>query len=536
VAEMQDLKALNRRRRNQKIDTLPNGPYACDSATSPALMMMRGIRKVYPGGVALSSVDLDIYSGEVHGLVGENGAGKSTLLKIACGALAPTDGQLILDGTPRSFADPREAQDAGIAAIHQELTIIPGLTAMANVFLGREKHRVGFIADRFMADDFRALADQLEANIEPDVRAGSLSIADQQSLEIMRGLAARARILILDEPTASIGALEREALYETVRRLRSQGVALVLISHDMDEVFALSDRITVLRGGTLVDTRIRANWTRQMVVNAMLGEEPRRKLPIHTLPRPIQAQTALEVTDVRVPGKLHVAGLHVKRGEILGLAGLVGSGRTEFLRALAGMELGSSGQLRIGGVPWKWPATPRDAIRAGIALAPEDRKRQGLVLGLPSYANVTLTNPWKVSRCGLLFQRDELHSAERSTKRVGLQAGALERSTKNLSGGNQQKLVLAKWLGSTVRVLLVDEPTRGVDIGAKAELFAALKDFASTGVAIILVSSELEEVSDHSDRIVVISRGMILGELTGDGRTKANILNVIFAAPTDAVQ
>jgi ABC-type sugar transport system ATPase subunit len=500
-------------------------------------MRLIGIEKIYPGVNALKGVDLDVYDSEVHAIVGENGAGKSTLLKIACGALARTGGRIELEGVSVEFGHPSEARAAGIVAVYQELTIIPGLSAMANAFLGREKRRWGFLQRDAMLKDFRRLQEQLDVDIDPDKPAGLLSISDQQSLEIMRGLAADAKILILDEPTASIGLHEREALYSTVQRLRSHGVAILLISHDLDEVFYLSDQITVLREGLKTGSQRRYSWTKANLVGAMLGERGGAQIPAKPSPsRAANEEKLLEATDVFVPGKIHGVSFTVRRGEIVGIAGLVGAGRTELLRALVGMEPGSSGKLCVREKEVRWPTDPRTARDHGIALAPEDRKRQGLVLGLPSYANVTLPNPWKGSQSGFLSPRSEMYRARPVTERLGLQKGALKREARTLSGGNQQKLVLAKWLEMNMTVLLVDEPTRGVDIGAKAELFGVLEGLARGGVAVVMVSSEIEEVMEHSDRVLVMSRGRLIAEVEGRTTTKDDVIKMIFAAEPDSAR
>jgi ABC-type sugar transport system ATPase subunit len=501
------------------------------------VMRLIGIEKIYPGVNALKGVDLDVYDSEVHAIVGENGAGKSTLLKIACGALALTAGKIELEDLSVEFGHPSEARAAGIVAVYQELTIIPGLSAMANVFLGREKRRWGFLQRDAMLKDYHTLQEQLDVEIDPDQPAGLLSISDQQSLEIMRGLAADAKILILDEPTASIGLHEREALYSTVQKLRSHGVAILLISHDLDEVFYLSDQITVLREGQKTGSQRRDDWTRESLVSAMLGERGSAKIPPKQPPsRAANEEKLLEATDVCVPEKVHSVNFTVRRGEIVGIAGLVGAGRTELLRAMVGMEPGSSGKLRVRGKVVGWPTDPRMARDLGIALTPEDRKRQGLVLSLPSYANVTLPNPWKSSQVGFLSPRSEMNRARPVTERLGLQKGALKRDARTLSGGNQQKLVLAKWLEMNMAVLLVDEPTRGVDIGAKVELFGVLEGLARRGVAVVMVSSEIEEVMDHSDRVLVMSRGRLIAEVEGRTTAKDDVIKMIFAAEPDSAR
>lgn len=500
------------------------------------IMSLRGIVKVYPGVNALKGVDLDVFRSEVHALVGENGAGKSTLLKIACGAIGRTAGEVDLEGQKVEFEHPSVARAAGIVAVYQELTIIPALSAIANVFLGREQRRFGFLRRKAMLEEYDRLQQQLEVDINPDQAAGLLSIADQQSLEILRGLAADAKILILDEPTASIGLHEREALYSVVRKLRSRGVAILLISHDLDEVLELSQHVTVLRDGQKAGSRPREQWTKQSLVDAMLGDRRGTAITTQHKPPPLQQEKLLEASDIYVPGKVQGVSLSIGRGEIVGIAGLVGSRRTELLRAMVGMEPGSTGKLRIKGKDAAWPTGPRGARKLGIALAPEDRKHQGLVLSLASYANVTLPNPWKVSQAGLLSSRREIARARPVTERLGLQKGALRREARTLSGGNQQKLVLAKWLGMKMDVLLVDEPTRGVDVGAKRELFTALDDLAKSGVGVVLVSSELEEVMDNCDRVLVMSRGRVIGEVEGRKTTKDEVIQMIFAAEPDGAR
>lgn len=500
------------------------------------IMSLRGIVKVYPGVNALQGVDLDVFKSEVHALVGENGAGKSTLLKIACGAIARTAGEVELEGQKVEFEHPSVARAAGIVAVYQELTIIPALSAMANVFLGREQRKLGFLRRNAMLEEYDKVQRQLEVDINPDQPAGLLSIADQQSLEIMRGLAADAKILILDEPTASIGLHEREALYSIVSKLRSRGVAILLISHDLDEVLELSQHVTVLRDGQKAGSRPRDQWTKQSLVDAMLGDRRGSAHSIQHKPPPLQQEKLLEAGDIYVPGKVQGVSLSIGRGEIVGIAGLVGSRRTELLRAIVGMEPGSFGKLRIRGKDAAWPTGPRAARKLGIALAPEDRKHQGLVLSLASYANVTLPNPWKASQAGLLSSRREVARARPLTERLNLQKGALGRETRTLSGGNQQKLVLAKWLGMKMDVLLIDEPTRGVDVGAKRELFTVLDDLAKSGVGVLLVSSELEEVMDNSDRVLVMSRGRIIGEVEGRKTTKDEVIQMIFAAEPDSAR
>ena len=517
----------------QSLDT-DNGGNAGTSAHVPSdadgeprvnALRLRGIGKEYPGVRALSNVDLDIRAGEVHGLVGENGAGKSTLLKIVAGADPPSEGTIELFGEPVEFNDPLAARRHGITAVYQELTVIQTLSAVANVFLGQARS-FGPVQDRNgERKRFRELCATMDVRIDPNAEARSLSIADQQTLEIMRGIESAARVLVLDEPTASLAIHERRALYKTIRSLRTHGVTMILISHDIDEVLQLSDTVTVLRDGMKVETRPASAWTSRSLIRAMLGEDVSLQASHHRK----AGADVLRVRDLRVPGYLNGINLSVRSGEIVGIAGLVGSGRTELLRALAGLDPQASGSLWIDGESTGLPRGPGAALRLGLALAPEDRKADGLVLGLPAYDNVNLTRLSSVARWrSVLVRSRELQHAEELGKRVRLQQGAIRRTTRLLSGGNQQKLVLAKWIDPSIKVLLVDEPARGIDIGAKAEVFSLLDDLASRGLGVVMVSSELEEVAENSDRVYVIGGGEVIRELAGREITQAAVMASLF--------
>ena len=491
--------------------------------------------KTYPGVRALKGVSLGIEKGRVHALVGENGAGKSTLLKLVCGAERPTSGSIEIDGSEAVLHHPHVARRLGIAAVHQELTILPALSAMANVFLGQEFRSGPLLNARRMGIRYRELCNEFAVKIAPTAPGASLSVADQQMLEIMRGIQADARILVLDEPTASLAVSEREALYTNLRRLQTRGIAIALISHDLDEVLQLSDTISVLRDGELVRTAPASDWSKEGLVRAMLGrssavaEGEARRRPAKTL----SDEVALSARNIVVPGSIRGVSIDIHRGEIVGLAGLVGAGRTETLRALAGLEPSSSGDLVVAGRFVRWPHTPRQAQRYGIALVPEDRKTQGLVQQLPAFANVTLANPWPAAIGPVLLPSKERSMVAAVTARVGFAKGRLSAQPRTLSGGNQQKIVLAKWIARNMPVLLVDEPTRGIDVGAKEEIFNTLHGLADAGTAILLVSSELEEVLEHSDKILVIAGGAVVDELDGARATQAQILERVFAVKDD---
>jgi ABC-type sugar transport system ATPase subunit len=394
------------------------------------------------------------------------------------------------------------------------------------VFLGRPLRRGPFLDNRAMEARFRALAAELDVAIAPRARAGSLSVANRQMLEIMRALMAEHRILIMDEPTASLGPHEREKLYETVRRLRAAGTAVIYISHDLDEVLKLCDRISVMRDGALVACQSASAWSKESLVGAMLGMAV-RKSAAHTVD--IGTEELLRVEALSVPGLVHDLSFSLGKGEILGIAGLVGAGRTEILRSLAGCQPGATGRLFIDGKAAPLPRSVRRALALGIALAPEDRKAQGLVLSQNGIVNVTLADMDKIARGPFLRFDKRKSDAETIAGALGFDPKRLGVLTGNLSGGNQQKLVVGKWLHRPPRVLLMDEPTRGIDVGAKAEMFAVMRGLTRKGLSVIMVSSELEEVLDNADRILVLAKGRQRALLRREEATLARVLNLIFA-------
>ena len=485
----------------------------------------QGIAKSFPGVVALRGVDFDVCAGEVHGLVGSNGAGKSTLVKIITGAHDADAGSIEVFGLQVRHGDPRARQRAGIAGIYQEQEIVPELSAAANVFLGRPRRRGVFVSGSGTRAAFRQLTERLGLAIDPDVRAASLSVADQRLLEIMRALAADHRILIMDEPTASLGPAERERLYETIRGLRDEGVATVYVSHNLDEILGLCDRVSVMRDGELVATEPVEHWTKERLVTAMLGHVVVEPPPQR---RRVVEEEALRVEGLSVPGVLEDIAFTLRRGEILGLAGLVGSGRTELLRALAGADPDADGRLFVSGRQRPWPRTVRRALAAGIALAPEERKSQGLVLSLSAAANVSLTDMRAVAWGRVLREGRRLRRAAEIMRPLGFDASRLREPAGAFSGGNQQKLVVGKWLHRRPDVLLMDEFTRGIDVGAKAEMLAVVRRLAVEGMSVIIVSSELEELVEGADRVLVLARGRLIGELSHVDASVERILRLIF--------
>ncbi|MBS1842794.1 MAG: sugar ABC transporter ATP-binding protein [Actinobacteria bacterium] len=477
---------------------------------------------------AVVDVDLSVRRGEIHALVGANGAGKSTLLGMLSGRIAPSDGDLQIFGRKLQGGRPRESRAASIAIVYQELTIVPLLSAAANVFLGEELGHGGAIEERRMQRRFAELCREFEVEIDGTTVAGELTVATQQLLEIMRAVQRQTKLLLLDEPTASLSHRERDFLLGLMRRLRDDGVTIIFVSHNLDEVIAVSDTVTVMRNARKIETAPVGRWTKSDLVEAMTGEAPARVSRERRAPR---GEVVLEASDVSLPGALVDISLDVRAGEVLGLAGLVGSGRTSLLRSLAGLEPASSGTLKIRGKDRPWPRSPRQALRKlDIALLPEDRKGQGLVLGMSVPDNVTMTDLGTVSRGGLVNDRAQLAKARALMEPFRLNRKVDRYPVSELSGGGQQKVVLAKYLNQNPSVMLVDEPTRGIDVAAKVEVLNAVREFAQRGKAVILTSSEIEEVLDVSDRILVIVAGRVGGEFEMDSESPGvrDVLDLAF--------
>ena len=486
------------------------------------LLEMRGITKSFFGVPVLDAVDLDVAAGEVHAVVGENGAGKSTLMKILVGAHQPDEGAILLDGEEVRFGHPRQAQERGVSIIYQEFNLLPERTVAQNIFLGREPARGPLVDNRAMEEATARLLAELgaEGAISPGSPVRELSVAQQQTVEIAKALSFEARILVMDEPTAALSPHEVDALFERVRLLQERGLAVVYISHRLKEIFELSRRITVLKDGRKVDTVASASIRPGELVRMMVGRELDHYFP----PR----ASAEEIGPVRLQvrgsavGKLHNIDLEVRTGEIVGLAGLAGAGRTKVARGIFGVEPFTAGVVELNGQTIRI-RSPRQAIRAGIGFLTEDRKLEGLVL------------PQSVRDNALLALRSlgQARMNERPVKdapsvldlarRVELRAASLEQEVRYLSGGNQQKVVLTKWLATRAQILIFDEPTRGIDVGAKAGIHELMRELARAGAAILMISSELPEVIGMSDRILVMRDGTIAGELP-PGASEAEIM------------
>ncbi|WP_017607904.1 sugar ABC transporter ATP-binding protein [Nocardiopsis xinjiangensis] len=473
---------------------------------------------------ALRDMSLELRSGEIHALVGENGAGKSTLVKTIAGVHRPDSGWIRADGVPVTFARPADAQRAGVAVIHQEPTLFPDLSVAENIFIGRQpRTRLRTIDRARMRRETEEVFNRLGVPLGPDHPARGLSIADQQLVEIAKALTRRARVLVMDEPTAALSGVEAERLFTVARTLRDQGVALLFISHRFDEVFALCDRITVVRDGSFVSCDPAADLDVDTVVRRMVGRGVDTLYPKQeTEP----GRVLLEVEGLTRGGVFDGIGFTVRAGEIVALAGLVGAGRSEVVRALFGVDRYDAGSVRVGGARLA-QGDPKAAMAAGLALVPEDRREQGLVMEASIARNATSTRRGALSRLGLLTSRAEDEACRSWGERLSLKYRRLTDPVSTLSGGNQQKVVLAKWLATGPSVLFVDEPTRGIDVGTKAEVHRLLSGLAGEGLAVVMVSSELPEVLGMADRVLVMHEGRITAELDRD---EADEESVMYAA------
>ncbi|HPG84153.1 MAG TPA: sugar ABC transporter ATP-binding protein [bacterium] len=484
---------------------------------------MHHIGQVFPGVVALDDVHFDLMQGEVHVLLGENGAGKSTLVKILSGANPRSSGQILLDGVEVRIETPRRAQELGIAIIYQELNLIPALTAAENIFLGREpRRRSGFIDQKRVVTDAQSLLDELHAGIDASRRVCELSVAQQQMVEVARALSLQARILIMDEPTSALTGQEIGELFALIRRLTQRGVSVIYISHRMEEIFEIGERVTVLRDGRHIETRPIAGTSREELVRLMVNRELKEHFPkVRVEP----GAEALRVEKLSRRGVLEEISFTLRQGEVLGIAGLLGSGRTELARALFGADPVDGGRIFIKGKPVRINS-PRDAIRQGIGYLTEDRKGQGLVLNLAVRENICLASLARFSRLGWVSRTRESNAASGFVDKLRIRTPGLGQQVRYLSGGNQQKVVMSKWLCSESRILLFDEPTRGIDVGAKVEIYQLMNKLAADGAAILMISSELAEIIGMSDRVLVMCQGRIAGELPAAEATQQKILNL----------
>ena len=483
------------------------------------------VSKSFGGVAALSDVSITIKPGQVHSLVGENGAGKSTLGKIISGLETADSGEVRLGGNKVNFKSPREAMSHGIVTIAQELAIVPGLTVAENVLLGEEPRRLGFIRRKKLRKDFSELAKRIGFEFSPNTVAGSLSVAEQQKIEILRALSRNASIIVMDEPTAALSRQESQVLHKVIRNLSAAGTTVILVSHFLSEVLELSDTITVLRDGVLVKTSPASECTQESLIELMLGRTlgaiyPPKVLPHHTAP------SVLFVNNLCAAG-VNNAWLSVRAGEILGIAGLVGSGRSELARAIFRDAKIHSGTIEINGVRITG-RSPLAALQRGISLLPESRKDLGLLVERSIQENITLSSVNKWSRFGVINPRREKFVVNKILEKVVVKSSGIKQKVSHLSGGNQQKVLLARTILSNPRVLIVDEPTRGVDVGSKRAIYDLLVALAQDGLGIIAISSDLEEVLGISHRVLVIKGGRIVTELTGRAMTEQAVLEAAF--------
>jgi ribose transport system ATP-binding protein len=491
-----------------------------DPAAAAPVLQMRGIRKVFPGVVALDGVDFTLHAGDVHVLLGENGAGKSTLMKILSGAYVRDAGEILLDGAAVSITSPRDAQALGIATIYQELSLVPQLTVAENILLGHEPSRAGVIDRRRMHEAAKRSLEDVGLDVDPGDRVDTLGIAEQQMVEVAKALFRRARVVVMDEPTSALTAKEIARLFDVIRRITAAGVAVVYISHRMRELAEIGRRVTVLRDGRAVGTFPLPGTSFDVLVRLMANREVRDHFPRR---RCAAGEALLRLEGLSGANGVEGVSLAVCGGEIVGLAGLLGAGRTELARLIVGADRPSAGRVFVSGRDVT-PKSPRQAIAAGIGFLPEDRKRQGLVLTRSVGENIGLPSLARWSRAGILSARAERATAERWVTELRIKTPHVGERVVRLSGGTQQKVVLARWLAAEARLLVMDEPTRGVDVGAKMEIYELMNRLTDAGAGILMISSDLPEVVGMSDRIYVMRHGRIQAELDAASASEERVL------------
>ncbi|WP_078411691.1 sugar ABC transporter ATP-binding protein [Priestia abyssalis] len=484
---------------------------------------MRNIHKAFGQNQVLAGVDFDLQEGEVHALMGENGAGKSTLMNILTGLHKRDKGTIIIDGKETYFANPKEAEQHGVAFIHQELNVWPDMTVLENLFIGKElRSSFGLLQTKEMKALATEQFEKLAVSIPLDQEAGRCSVGQQQMIEIAKALMTNAKVIIMDEPTAALTEREIEKLFEVMNALRKDGVSIVYISHRMEEIFTMCDRITVMRDGKTVDTKPIPGTNFDEVVRKMVGRELTDRFPARN---PSPGETVLEVKNLTRKGVFENASFSICTGEIVGISGLMGAGRTEMMRAIFGLDPLDSGEIWVNGKKEVIKA-PHEAVKLGIGFITEDRKDEGLVLDFSIRENMALPNLVSFAPKGIIDQKSEQDFVDMLIKRLTIKTESSETRAGNLSGGNQQKIVIAKWIGIGPKVLILDEPTRGVDVGAKREIYQLMNELTDRGVAIIMVSSELPEILGMSDRVLVVHEGKISGELPRSEATQEKIMTL----------
>ena len=473
------------------------------------ILQLQNITKKYPGVVALNDVSLDVIKGEVHALVGENGAGKSTLIKTCTGAVVPDQGKVIIEGREFSSLTPTSSKENGIAVIYQEFNLVGELSVAENIFLGRAIRKGVVIDNKAMVKESAAIFKQFEINIDPNALVSTLTVGYQQLVEIAKAISEKANLLIMDEPSAPLTQTEAEHLYEMVEKLKASGVTIIYISHRMEEMFRLTDRITVMRDGAKIATLNTRDTNVEALVKLMVGRELKETYPVRK--DCISDEVLLDVQKVTGNG-IHDVSFQIRKGEVLGFAGLIGAGRTELAQLLFGVVRKTGGRVLLNGKETN-PKSPRDAIDSGIALVPEDRKRQGALMEVDIRGNISMAVLEKISKFFMVNRTEENRIANYYKEAIRIKTPNLEQKIRNLSGGNQQKVIIARWLASEPNLVIFDEPTRGIDVGAKSEIYGLVNALVESGKAVLMISSEMEEVMGMSDRIIVLREGRISGML-----------------------
>ena len=494
------------------------------------LLEMRGITKRFPGVTALDGVDFELEKGEVHVILGENGAGKSTLIKMLSGAYHPDEGEILLDGQRVEISSAAVAQSKGISTIYQEFNLVPQLTVAENIFLGRQPRRFGIVDRSQMRDEAQELLERIKVRVDPDAPVSTLGVAQRQMVEITKALSLDARILIMDEPTASLSGQEVERLFEIVRGLKEEEVGVIFISHHLEEVTEIGDRVTVLRDGKMVGqvpaTTDHREFVRMMVGRSIENQFPRRRTGV--------GEVLLDVKDLSREGVLHDISFQVRAGEVVGIAGIVGAGRTELARAIFGADPLDSGEVWVEGRRIE-RFDPREAKHSGIGFITEDRQGQGIVPPLSVAENLALTSLGRYTTAGLVNRKEQRSLAQKMIEELNIRTPSLEQEIRYLSGGNQQKVVIGKWLLADSKVLIMDEPTRGIDVGAKVEIYELMNELTEEGAGILMISSDLPEVLGMSDRILVMAGGRITGELSREEASQEQVMTLATQGSEAAV-
>ncbi len=495
------------------------------------LLEMRGITKRFPGVTALDHVDFELEKGEVHVLLGENGAGKSTLIKMLSGAYQPDEGEILVDGEKVEISSAMDAQALGISTIYQEFNLVPQLTVAENILLGRQPRRFGVVNRSKMRKDARELLERIKVRVNADARVEDLGVAQRQMVEIAKALSLDARILIMDEPTASLSGQEVGRLFEIIHGLQEDEVGVIFISHHLEEVTEIGDRVTVLRDGEYVD-RVPASTDHSDFVRLMVGRDIEDQFPRR---KPEIGDVLLEVKNLSQEGVLEDISFELRAGEVVGIAGIVGAGRTELAEAIFGSEPADSGEVWVRGETLR-PGHPREAKDRGIGFITEDRQGEGIVQPLSVSENLGLAALGDNSSLGLVNRRKQRQQAEKMIEDLNIRTPGPEQEIRYLSGGNQQKVVIGKWLLNNSKILIMDEPTRGIDVGAKVEIYELINDLTENGAGILMISSELPEVLGMSDRVLVMSQGHITGELLAEEATQENVMELATQQKEDAVE